>query len=161
MSTENLFEIAIEKNESNEFFCGKGEYFVRSPDYDGHVHGAHMGGWVESFLKDDIKNSQVFSTVFVSFIENLDITKEDLNHLLANLSAYFALKNTGRLVNADLFSDNNSNEIVPLEKYLKAIFNSPVFDEEKDRLYRHANYMKSNGNDVFLRIIESMAEGSR
>lgn len=28
----------------NQFFRGQHKYFVPSRDYEGHVHGAHMGG---------------------------------------------------------------------------------------------------------------------
>lgn len=51
MSTDNLFELALGKNQSNDFFRGSGEYFVPCPDYGVHVHGAHMGGVGRKFFE--------------------------------------------------------------------------------------------------------------
>lgn len=111
------------------------------------------GGWVESFLKSSVGNSCVFKASFVCFMESLEVTSEDINHLLANLSAYFALKNKGRLVASELFLDAESAECVTLNHYLNTVIRSSIFEKERDRIYRHAHFMNSNGNNFILELL--------
>ncbi len=40
----NLFKNALIKNETEEFFRRASNYFVRSWDFEGHVHGANISG---------------------------------------------------------------------------------------------------------------------
>jgi len=63
----NLFEVSIGKNESNSFFRGEKNYFVKKPDFEQHNHGANLGGHVESFLRMSNTNAKIFDRFFRVF----------------------------------------------------------------------------------------------
>lgn len=155
----NLFEASINKNETNSFFRGEKSYFVRTPDFDQHNHGANIGGHVESFLRVANDNSEVFDKAFIKFLESIELTKEDLTHFMANLSAFFALKNRDRLERSMLFSSPDSNESKLVKSYLTQISNTDIYLTEKDRLYIHANFISKNGNDILLNTLKEIDEG--
>ncbi len=48
----NIFESALSKNETNFFFMGIGEYRVPSPDYEGHIYGANIGGPARTYSEE-------------------------------------------------------------------------------------------------------------
>ncbi len=152
----NLFEASIKKNETNSFFRGVKNYFVRTPDFDQHNHGANLGGHVESFLRASNDNAEVFDEAFIKFLESLEVTKEDLTHFMANLSAFFALKNRGRLEGSTLFRSLNSTESKLVKSYLTHISNTDIYLTEKDRLYIHANFISKNGNDILLNTLKEI-----
>ncbi|MBB1338898.1 hypothetical protein [Pseudoalteromonas sp. SR44-2] len=155
----NLFEASIEKNETNSFFRGEKNYFVRTPDFDQHNHGANLGGHVESFLRASNDNAEVFDEAFIKFLESLEVTKEDLTHFMANLSAFFALKNRDRLEGSTLFRSLNSTESKLVKSYLTQISNTDIYLTEKDRLYIHANFISKNGNDILLNTLKEIDKG--
>jgi|GEM_PF-1811533 len=152
----NLFEVSIGKNESNSFFRGEKNYFVKTPDFEQHNHGANLGGHVESFLRMSNTNAKIFDRVFIDFIGSLEITKNDLTHFMANLSAFFALKSRGRLVGSMLFKSSKSIESRLVKSYLIEISKSDFYQSEKDRLYLHANFISRNGNDILLKTLREI-----
>lgn len=152
----NLFTAALKTNETNSFFRGEKNYFVRTPDFDQHNHGANLGGHVESFLRSGNGNAEVFDKAFLKFLESLEVNKEDLTHFMANLSAFFALKNRGRLEGSTLFRSLNSNESKLVKSYLTQISNSEIYFSEKDRIYIHANFISKNGNDLLLNVLKEI-----
>lgn len=155
----NLFEASIKKNETNSFFRGEKNYFVRTPDFDQHNHGANLGGHVESLLRASNDNAEVFDEAFIKFLESLEVTKEDLTHFMANLSAFFALKNRDRLEGSTLFRSPDSNESKLVKSYLTHISNTDIYLTEKDRLYIHANFISKNGNDILLNSLKEIDKG--
>ena len=156
MSQVNLFKKAIDTGEVADFFRGTGEYFVPSPDYEGHVHGANLGGHVESFVEQTRTGAQDFYDAFIEFLKGLDVSKEDMNHLLANLSAYFALKSKNRLVGTDFLNDIDSTEASLIKNYLLLLKEHSILDEEIEKIHRHARYMESNGNRIFTEILNDV-----
>ncbi|MBQ4800039.1 hypothetical protein J8L73_12995 [Pseudoalteromonas sp. MMG006] len=160
----NLFAAALKTNETNSFFRGEKNYFVRTTDFDQHNHGANLGGHVESFLKASNDNAEVFDDAFIKFLESLEVTKEDLTHFMANLSAFFALKNRDRLEGSTLFRSPGSNESKLVKSYLTNISNTNISNTniyltEKDRLYIHANFISKNGNDILLNTLKEIDKG--
>ena len=155
----NLFEASIKKHETNSFFRGEKNYFVRTPDFDQHNHGPNLGGHVESFLRSGNGNAEVFDKAFLKFLESLKVTKEDLTHCMANLSAFFALKNRDRLEGLTLFRSPDSNESKLVKSYLTHISNTDIYLTEKDRLYIHANFISKNGNDILLNTLRAIDKG--
>lgn len=155
----NLFAAALKTNETNSFFRGEKNYFVRTPDFGQHNHGANLGGHVESFLRASNDNAEVFDVAFIKFLESLEVTKEDLTHFMANLSAFFALKNRDRLEGSTLFRSPDSNESKLVKSYLTHISNTDIYLTEKDRLYIHANFISKNGNDILLNSLKEIDKG--
>jgi len=152
----NLFGISIKSNETNSFFRGEKNYFVSTPDFDRHNHGANLGGHVQSFLKESNDNAEVFDKAFIKFLESLEVNKKDLTHLLANLSAFFALKNRGRLERSTLFRSSSSTESRFVYSYLTEVSNCKLYHVEKDRMYTHANFISKNGNDNLLNTLKEI-----
>ena len=152
----NLFAAALKKNETESFFRGEKNYFVRTPDFDQHNHGANLGGHVESFLRASNDNAEVFDKAFIKFLESLELNKEDLTHFVANLSAFFALKNRDRLERSTLFKSPQSAESELVKNYLAQISNSEIYLSEKDRIYIHANFISKNGNDLLLNVLKEI-----
>ncbi|MEM5514207.1 hypothetical protein WNY79_15040 [Pseudoalteromonas sp. AS84] len=155
----NLFKASIKKNETNSFFRGEKNYFVRTLDFDQHNHGANLGGHVESFLRASTDNAEVFDEAFIKFLESLEVTKEDLTHFMANLSAFFALKNRDKLEGSTLFRSPDSNESKLVKSYLTKISNTDIYLTEKDRLYIHANFISKNDNDILLNTLKEVDKG--
>jgi hypothetical protein len=155
----NLFEASIKKNETNSFFRGEKNYFVRTLDFDQHNHGANLGGHVESFLRASTDNAEVFDEAFIKFLEYLEVTKEDLTHFMANLSAFFSLKNRDKLEGSTLFRSPDSNESKLVKSYLTKISNTDIYLTEKDRLYIHANFISKNDNDILLNTLKEIDKG--
>jgi hypothetical protein len=153
--TNNLFQIAINNNEIAEFFRGQGKYFVASRDYDGHVHGAHMGGCVRVYVEESPENSESFDNAFLLFLGSLDVSKEDLNHLLANLSSYCAQRSRNGFPDSHLFDDREKQAWIDLNCYLYKIYNSPFQNEVKDKIMRHANFINKKGYRFVIDIISN------
>lgn len=154
--TNNLFELAIAADEVNAFFRGEGKYFVPSPNYEGHVHGAHMGGFARTYAEKSDVHSDRFDQAFLVFMQSLDINKKDLNHLLANLSAYFSQKSRGGFLTSVIFSDMSSAGSRLLGSYIAEIYKSPFSREVQDQIMRHAKFISSKGNSVLSEIVENL-----
>ena len=152
--SKNLFESAINKNETNDFFRGNGKYFVPSPDYDGHVHGANIGGYARVFAENNKKSMMEFEHAFILFLQSLEVSKEDLAHLLANLSAFFAQRSRNGFSASCLFKKKEAIEYQVLLSYIKKIRCSSFFEDIKDQLQRHANFIEKKGECVLSDIIQ-------
>lgn len=150
----NLFESAIEDNETNMFFRGEGRYFVPSPDYEGHVHGAHMGGHARTYADRSESNSTTFDKAFLEFLKSLSVTEEDLDHLLANLSAYYSQRSRGGFSFCRLFDDPTSIESILLKDYLVKVGRSSFSSSAEDQIARHAAFLRKKGYSLLSNIIE-------
>jgi len=151
-----LFEASIRQNQTNSFFRGEKSYFVRTPDFDLHNYGANLGGYVKSFLRASNDNAEVFDKAFIKFLESLEVNKEDLTHFMANLSAFFALKNRDKLERSMLFKRTRSVESELVKNYLSEISNREIYFSKKDRIYIHANFISKNGNDLLLNVLKEI-----
>lgn len=151
--TINYFEDAIEKSEIPEFFRGENKYFVPSRDYEGHVHGAHMGGCARVYAEHSKTNARAFDAAFLQFLNSLSISKEDFGHLLANLSSFFAQRSRGGFPESDLFNDTESPESYALREYLKDIYESPLRAEIEAQADRHAKFISRKGYNLLENII--------
>ncbi len=150
--TSNLFEAAIEKDEIDDFFKGKNKYFVPSQDYEGHVHGAHMGGCARVYAEKSKANTEAFDKALLQFLNSLEVSREDLNDLLANLSSFFAQKNRGGFNQSRLFESKESMESSMLYDYLNKIYQSSFSEEVKDQINRHAKFANKKGNSLLADI---------
>lgn len=153
---KNLFETAVYQNETSSFFRGEGKYFVPSPDYEGHSHGAHMGGYARTYADSSLVCSREFDQAFLAFIESLKVCKEDLNHLLANLSAYFAQKSRGGFANSNIFSNKASKGSTLLKDYMAEISKSQFSKEVRDQILRHVKFTGKKGNALLMEIVEDL-----
>ena len=156
--TNNLFEVALEKGEVNSFFRGEDNYFIPSPGYEGHVHGAHMGGCVRVFVEKDTLNAERFDEAFIEFLKGLELNKSDLNHLLANLSAFFSQKSRNGFSKSRLFNSEKTLEYKILFDYIKSIYQSDIYNDSKEQLARHASFIERKGYPILNNICRGIKE---
>ena len=142
----NLLKVAIEADEIGDFFRGNGKYFKPSSDYGGHVHGAHMGGAARVFAEESSSNAMIFDKIFLEFLNDLTVSKEDAGHLLANLSSYFAQKNRGGFSESKIFESDSSPGSIAVKLYFFKVKQTPVISEVKEQIQRHARFIKEKGN---------------
>ncbi len=152
----NLFECALSSNEVNYFFRGEGRYHVASLDYDGHVHGAHMGGHARIYADLNSSNCISFDAAFLSFLQSLSPSIEDLNHALANVSSYCAHKNAGGFSQSKLFVSMTSLGALSLREFILRINQMPFAEEVSDQINRHAEFMRRKGSDILINILEGI-----
>jgi len=67
---ENLFNQALAKNETNQFFGGEGLYFFLNRESGGHSYYVQMSGWVANFVDHKLHNMPYLSTALIQFIDN-------------------------------------------------------------------------------------------
>ncbi|ABC30496.1 hypothetical protein HCH_03764 [Hahella chejuensis KCTC 2396] len=158
VSNPNTFEYAPNHNEIDDFFRGKDRYFVRSPDYFGHVHGANISGQVCRFVAESEESGEKFEEAFLAYMAGLDMTGEELSHLLANLSSYFAEKNRGRMAGVNLFSSHDSPAALLLRRYLALLHHAGLYDAVKPELEIHASYIEKLGSDVVFACMREVEE---
>ncbi len=151
-----MFEASILNNETNGFFRGEGNYCVRIPGFDQHNHGANLGGHVESFLNCSDGNADIFDEAFVRFLKSLEVNKEDLTHFMSNISAFFALTHKGKLKRSRLFRYYRNSESFLINHYLKKVSSSELYSSEKDRIYKYADFISKNGNDILLNALKEI-----
>lgn len=58
---------------------------------------------VRIYAEESTEHSAAFDKAFLIFLDSLDVSKEDLNHLLANLSSYCSQKSRGGFPESHLF----------------------------------------------------------
>lgn len=154
--TDNLFESALAATEVEAFFRGTGKYFVQDLDNRGHVHGAQMGGAARTFADQSESNANIFDEAFLTFVKSLNVTKEDLSHLLANLSSYFGQRSRGGFQNSHLFDSKVNSGTVLVRNYLEKIKNSPFGDEVNEQINKHANFINRKGSSLLSEMIAEM-----
>ena len=154
--TKNLLVYAIENNEEDDFFRGRGRYHVPSPDYEGHVHGAHMGGYARSFAEESVENSIAFDEAFFSFVKSLTVSEEDVEHLLSNLSSYFSQKSRGGFSDSKIFEIPSTPGSILIKKYLEKISSSPVIEKVKSKIHVHAQFISGKGYSLLADIIKNL-----
>tara|TARA_R110000796_G_scaffold200583_1_gene316591 strand:+ start:775 stop:1260 length:486 start_codon:yes stop_codon:yes gene_type:complete len=158
----NNFQKAIESGSVHDFFRGKGSYFIPSPDYDGHVHGAQMGGAARVYAEESREHSKEFDKFFLEFLEflefldSLEVSEDDLNHLLANLSSYCAQKSRGGFTYSFLFENQNGPEWNSVNRYLNEVSKSSFFGNVKSQIARHANFINKKGYKFLSYIFETL-----
>ncbi|MBB1403884.1 hypothetical protein [Pseudoalteromonas sp. SG45-1] len=152
----NLFGISIKSNETNSFFRGEKNYFVRTPGFDQHNHGANLSGHVESFINCGDDNAEIFDEAFINFLGSLEVNQEDLTHFMSNVSAFFALTHRGKLKRSRLFRYYRNSESFLINHYLKKVSNSELYSSEKDRIYKHADFISKNGNVILLNALKEI-----
>ncbi|WP_444929947.1 hypothetical protein ACJJIF_19540 [Microbulbifer sp. SSSA002] len=155
----NLFEVALNNKETNCFFRGRGVYFVPSPDYEGHLHGANISGHVNTFLKASPENGKKFDDAFIDFIKGLSPTESDLFHFLANFSSYVAQKNANKLPGSNLFLELDSLESTLVKDYLLGVKKAGDLSQYKDKLNTHADFAYRKGNKILKKILEGAEKG--
>jgi hypothetical protein len=156
----NQFESALAANDFEAFFRGIGKYFVQDPDNRGHVHGAKMGGAARTFADQSESNARIFDEAFLTFVKRLSVTKEDLSHLLANLSSYSAQKSRGGFKHSNFFDNKDSAGIALVKLYLEEIKNSPFGNEVKEKIIKHANFIDRKGSNMLIEIISDIWSGA-
>lgn len=147
MSDNNLFKIAVELSETNEFFKGEGRYFVRDPNWGEHVYAAHYGSWVDTYINQSDKECEIFSNSFCQFLDNLNVNSTDLDHFFGNLNAVAFWMEEGKLQNVDIFNvDSNCNKSI--QAYLLKLKGSNLELEKKDLIGRYIDGIKGKGFDL-------------
>ena len=141
--TTNLFKSAIASNQVNEFFRGDGSYHVASPDYEGHVYGANMGGHARTYADFNLSNCKQFDVEFLKFLGSFLPSKEDLNHLLANISAYFSQKIRGGFANSKLFESDSSPGSIAVKEFLLKVKKTSFAAGVDSQINRHAVFMRT------------------
>lgn len=154
--TINLLEFAIKNNQVGDFFRGKGQYFLPSPDYEGHVHGANMGGFARVFAEQSNLNSTIFDDAFLFFLKDLAVSKEDVGNLLSNLSSYFSQKSRGAFSESIIFLNSSSQGSLILQKYFSKINHSSFVAEVKDQIVRHAKFIRNKGSSLLIDIVDDL-----
>ncbi|MBB1316797.1 hypothetical protein H5123_03970 [Shewanella sp. SR43-4] len=154
--TNNNFQKAIQSGNVYDFFRGKGSYFISSPDYDGHVHGAQMGGAARVYAEESREHSKEFDKFFLEFLDSLEVSEDDLNHLLANLSSYCAQKSRGGFTYSFLFENQNGPEWDSVNRYLNEVSKSSFFGNVKSQIARHANFINKKGYKFLSYIFETL-----
>jgi hypothetical protein len=152
----NNFQKAIESGSVHDFFRGKGSCFIPSPDYDGHVHGAQMGGAARVYAEESREHSKEFDKFFLEFLDSLEVSEDDLNHLLANLSSYCAQKSRGGFTYSHLFENQNEPEWGCVSRYLNEVSKSYFFENVETQISRHANFIKKKGYKFLSDIFETL-----
>ncbi len=155
-SMVNLFELALNNKETDNFFRGEGVYFVPSPDYEGHVHGANISGHAHTFLKASSDNGKKFDDSFINFIKDLSLTEADLSNFLANFSSYVAQKSSHKLPGSNLFLEMDSLESTLVKNYLLKFKSAGALNEYKDKLNTHASFACRKGNEILKKILEEL-----
>jgi hypothetical protein len=150
----NNFQKAIQSGNVYDFFRGKGSYFISSPDYDWHVHGAQMGGAARVYAEESREHSKEFDKFFLEFLDSLEVSEDDLNHLLANLSSYCAQKSRGGFTYSFLFENQNGPEWDSVNRYLNEVSKSSFFENVKSQISRHANFLNKKGYRFLSLIFE-------
>jgi len=143
MTQDNLFEKAIEKDETINFFSGKDAYFVRDPDWGEHVYGAHLSGWAASFCKNSKEKEEIFNDHFISFFNQLETSQEGLNHLLGNLNAYISLRERSFFNTTSLFN-KDSKEIKVIRDYISKLKKTEVYNNNLDYIKRSTDYFSES-----------------
>ncbi len=152
----NLFEFAIDLNETNQFFHGEGRYHVPSSDYEGHVHGANMGGHARTHADLNSSNCKRFEAEFLFFLRELSPSKEDLSHALANISSYLSQKSAGGFAQSKLFETKTSPGALILRDFIKRINQMPFATEVANQINRHAEFARKKGNDTLIGILDDI-----
>ncbi|MCQ3831123.1 hypothetical protein HXX02_16940 [Microbulbifer elongatus] len=119
MNSENLFKLAVERKETDEFFRGVGNYYSHNPMDGGHCYGVRLSGDVNKFVASDPRGAQVFSQCFKAFVDSLSADYGDLTHLLANVSEIQHFRKKGLLLGVDFDQDIDSDVILSIVNYLE------------------------------------------
>ncbi|MET1257596.1 hypothetical protein [Aliikangiella maris] len=150
----NTFEFAVKNGEMSSFFRGEGKYFIRCPDWGIHLHGANLSGAIESYIKENNYGNQVLESGFLIFLKSLKVDKEDFEHLLANLAAYFAIKNDkSGLSGVNFFRSSESVQI--LKSYLKEVRKSGLYASVQPEMKAYIDYMVENGSNLVRDVLDS------
>lgn len=97
MIDDNLFLEAIKNKNIPNFFRGEEIYYKRMQDWGCHSHGANFIEEVIPVLKSGKVSEDDFWNLFEIFIDDLKPAKEDLEHLLSNISSIKKLTADGRM----------------------------------------------------------------
>ncbi|WP_299011518.1 hypothetical protein [uncultured Shewanella sp.] len=92
---DNLFEQAVSRSETVNFFKGEGQYYSHNPMDGGHCYGIRLSENLAQYLNSDKHNLYIFNEVFNHFISSLSSSEADLRHLLSNVFEINRLKNNG------------------------------------------------------------------
>lgn len=146
----NLFEKALQNKEMNDFFKGKGSYFVRNRETGEHSYNTQMSGPVVNFIDNDDRKMQIFSSAFKDFISDANPADfESIQCVLSNISAYFIVKDRG------LFPESNllNSESDPAFKEFNGLFNeftTQICTSKEQRIIKNYSAFLQKHNALFL-----------
>ncbi|KAF2391645.1 MULTISPECIES: hypothetical protein [Pseudomonas] len=118
------FQIALENNECPEFFKGQGQYFSRDPDWGDHLYINNWQGLC-GYLKLKENPNKILLDAFREYLTSLQISYEDADSLLLNISCYYLLRHDASLISEDNFdlianlSDHHKKTIGELFRLLR------------------------------------------
>lgn len=124
--SKNLFKTSIEKNESIEFFLGKGTYFSRNRETHEHAYFAQVKGWVKKYIDENPdENILIFLKIFNDFMEDKRAIDNSTAVLESLLAVTVILKN-----NPNYFKKTPTKEINRTYYSIEKYFSSNTFNSE-------------------------------
>jgi len=119
------FDDALLRNEVTLYLRGDGDYSNRNPqNFEEHLYSSNMIGIFIRIEKNKI-SFQDLSIYFREFIDDLDISKNDINHFWKNMESFYYVLSTYDIRHkVDIFQDIKCLESAL--QYLKNTNNIPT-----------------------------------
>ena len=149
--SDNLFQKAIENNETRDFFEGRGKYYSHNP-FDGeHCYGIRLSGDVNNYLLSDEEHLSLFNHHFKVFIDSLERSSEGLTHLLPNLAEIQRLRKKGLMASVD-YDENFDSEIT---QSVEDFFSTLSKDEKyKEQVQGYLRMLEADKSQQIASIIQ-------
>ncbi len=150
---KNLFEQALERGETDDFFKGNGLYFGLNRETGEHCYGTHLSGWVVSYINEDSKKMLVFYNAFKKYIASCDPGNEkDFRSVLENVFSYITLQERNIFFKTTMFVSSEDAIFVEVENYLKKAKEEGLSEEFKNEIQFHSDYYKKEGYSELSKI---------
>lgn len=138
----NLFQKALKKNETREFFLGGTGYFARNRESHLHSYETHITGWVTSYLKENPKNYSIFFNSLRDLIDNINPTPENTEATLRLLLGLSIAYRKNSLSN-DKFDAKTLSELIDaIQKYFSNANENNIC---KEKIGRFSDRIRANG----------------
>lgn len=148
MTLINLFGQVVERGETESFFKGLGDYFVRDPEWGVHVYAAHYGSHVQDFVNLRHENQLIFEDSFIDFVKSLKANTDDADHFFGNLSAIIYWKKNGKLSQILPLSSGSRGQH-EINNYIKEIHSSNLSTSEKNPYINQLSKYIAAGYSLF------------
>lgn len=154
--TLNLFKMAVDKNETNEFFLGKGKYFLLNREDGSHSYLMQDSTAGAAFIKMNPANVGVFIESLSCFIDRSSSLVDNVDAVWQSIVSLVSIIDSGVVSLDDIISASNGKlESAIKNAYLigcneessKKIINAYV-KLIKNRSNRFHDYIKSFVGDI-------------
>jgi hypothetical protein len=129
------FQDALEREETDEFFLGRGRYFIHNKEYDEHAYYSAMLNAITLYAEGSSEKQKHVLDCFARFIHNSMGNIERSEAILKNIFALLMIENRGLLLNG-CSCRKNYLLTKALSEYLKSVNIEERYDYETTTSYR-------------------------